>query len=125
MLNGAPAPTPSTILPPDSTSSDVTALIRTPGWRYETDVTMVPSRMRRVWPAMKASVAYASSIGASGGWPLRRIWKKWSIVQMVSTRASSAVRAMRATVGPISVAGPGHEKFVTPMPIFTALALVS
>jgi hypothetical protein len=32
--------------------------------------------MRWVWPAMKASVAYASSIGDSGGSPLSRIWKK-------------------------------------------------
>jgi hypothetical protein len=58
-----------------------------------TAVTSVPSRMRCVRPAMNASVAYASSIGDSGGSPLSRIWKKWSMVQMLSTPAASAVVA--------------------------------
>jgi hypothetical protein len=84
----------------------------------------VPSRRRPLWPAMRASVACASSIGASGGKPLTRIWKKWSMVQMLSMPASSAMRAMRTTVGPISEAGRGHEKLVTPMPIFTAFLRV-
>jgi hypothetical protein len=77
-FHGAPAPTPNITRPPVSTSSDVTALTSTPGWRYATDVTSVPSLIRRVSPPRKASVAYASGMGDSGGSPLSRIWKKWS-----------------------------------------------
>ena len=33
MFHGAPAPTPKIIRPPVSTSSEVTVLTRTPGWR--------------------------------------------------------------------------------------------
>jgi hypothetical protein len=67
---------------------------------------------------MKASVAYASSIGASGGWPEMRIWKKWSMVHKLSNPAASANRAIPLTLGPISEVGPGQEKLVTAMPSF-------
>src|SRR3984885_12652152 len=107
---------PRTMRPPVSTSREVTALISTPGWRLGTAVTSVPSRMRCVRPAMNASVAYASSIGDSGGSPLSRVWKKWSMVQMLSTPAASAVVAIRVMIGPIWSGGHGQEKFVTPIP---------
>jgi hypothetical protein len=76
----------------------------------------VPSRIRRVRPPRKASVAYASGIGDSGGSPLSRIWKKWSMTHKLSTPASSADVARRVTTGPISSAG--QEKVVIPMPSF-------
>ena len=76
MFHGAPAPTPKIARPPVITSSVVTALTRTPGWRYATEVTSVPSLIRRVRPPRKASVAYASGMGDSGGSPVSRIWKK-------------------------------------------------
>ncbi len=81
-------------------------------------MTCVPTRVRRVWAAMNVSVVYASIIGSSGGRPTTGIWKKWSMVQMLSTPASSAVRASRAIVGPISLGGAGHEKLVMLMPSF-------
>src|SRR5580658_11317208 len=74
--------------------------------------------MRWVWPATNASVAYASSIGDSGGSPLSRIWKKWSMVQMLSTPAASAVVAIWVVIGPIWSGGHGQEKLVTPIPSF-------
>jgi len=83
-----------------------------------TAVTSVPSRMRWVRPAMNASVAFASSIGDSGGRPDRRVWKKWSMVQMSSTPAASAVVAIRVMIGPIWSGGHGQEKLVTPIPSF-------
>ena len=53
---------------------------------------MSPIRARSVCAAMKPSAVWPSSIGASGG-PRPRIWKKWSITQIESKPASSAVRA--------------------------------
>ena len=56
---------------------------------------------------MKPSAVWPSSIGASGG-PRPRIWKKWSMTQIESKPASSAVRTTRASVGPMASAPPGQ-----------------
>ena len=81
----------------------------------------MPSRILRVSPPRKASVAYASGMGDSGGSPLSRIWKKWSMTHRLSTPASSAAVAILATAGPISSAGQGNV--VMPMPSFIAASL--
>ena len=69
---------PSHARPPDSTSSVVTVLARTPGWRYVTPVTRVPSWMRSVFAARYAErrVALEHVERAS---PIIGSWKKWSI----------------------------------------------
>ena len=79
---------------------------------------MSPMRARSVWAAMKPSAVWPSSIGASGG-PRPRIWKKWSMTQIESKPASSAVRTTRASVGPISAAPPGHVNWLTWSPNLT------
>ena len=47
------------------------------------------------WAAMKPSAVMPSSIGSSG-LPTEPIWRKWSMTQMESKPASSAVRTMSA-----------------------------
>ena len=85
-------------------------------------MTIVPSLIRLVWPARKPSVAYASNIGDSGGGPVSRIWKKWSMTQRLSKPASSAVTAIRDITDPISSVVTGQEKLPIPIPIFIACA---
>ena len=60
-------------------------------------------------------------MGDSGGSPVSRIWKKWSITHRLSTPASSAAVAILDTTGPISSAG--HGNVVMPMPSFMAASL--
>jgi hypothetical protein len=55
-------------------------------------------------------------MGDSGGSPLSRIWKKWSMTHRLSTPASSAAVAILDTAGPISSADQGNV--VMPMPSF-------
>ena len=59
---------------------------------------------------MKPRAVQPSSIGSSSG-PLPRIWKKWSMTQIESKPTSSAVRTIRARVGPDrgGAAGPGER----------------
>ena len=66
---------------------------------------MSPSRARLVCAAMKPRVVQPSSIGSSPG-PTLRIWKKWSMTQIESKPTSSAVRTIRASVGPIAARRP-------------------
>ena len=62
-------------------------------------------------------------MGDSGGSPVSRIWKKWSMTHRLSTPASSAAVAILDTTGPISSAGQGN--MLMPMPSFmTASAYV-
>ena len=68
--------------------------------------------------AMKPSAVLPSSIGASGGPPVR-IWKKWSMTQIESKPTSSAVRATRARVGPMAAAPPGQVKLLIWSPNLT------
>ena len=78
---------------------------------------MRPMRARSVLAAMKPSAVWPSSIGASGG-PPPRIWKKWSMTQIESKPTSSAVRATRASVGPMAAAPPGQVKLLIWRPNF-------
>ena len=71
-----------------------------------------------VCPASTPSVAYDSSIGDSGGRPVSRIWKKWSITHRLSTPASSAWRPSREIIPPSSLAGTGQEKSPNTIPSF-------
>ncbi len=66
-----------------------------------TPVTSVPSLIRRVRPAAKASALHPSSISCSGG-PKTSIWKKWSITQRLAKPAASAPSAIRPNVSPIA-----------------------
>ncbi len=79
--------------------------------------TMSPRRARLVWAAMNPSVVQPSSIGSSAG-PIPRIWKKWSITQRESNPASSALRAIRASVGPMAGVPPAQLKRLIWRPIF-------
>src|SRR5512140_3604459 len=47
-----------------------------------------------------------------------RIWKKWSMTQSESNPASSALRTMRASVGPMAVVPPGQLNRLIWRPIF-------
>ena len=60
-------------------------------------------------------------MGDSGGSPVSRIWKKWSITHRLSTPASSAAVAILDTTGPISSAG--HGNVLMPMPSFMSASL--
>ena len=67
---------------------------------------------------MKPSVVMPSSIGSSVR-PTLRIWKKWSMTQIESNPASSAVRTRLASVGPMAAGPPGQVKDAIWRPIFT------
>ena len=58
-----------------------------------------------------------SSIGSSGR-PTEPIWKKWSMTQIESKPASSAVRTMAASVSPSRSPPPGHVKELIWRPSF-------
>jgi hypothetical protein len=62
-----------------------------------------------------------SSIGSSAR-PTARIWKKWSITQIESKPASSAVRTTRASVGASCSGPPGQVNELIWSPNFTAAA---
>src|ERR1039457_1629106 len=79
--------------------------------------TISPRRARLVTPARKPSVVQPSSIGSVTG-PTPRIWKKWSISQIESKPASSAVRAIRPRVGAIAAVPPGQVNESIWRPIF-------
>src|SRR5664279_985119 len=81
--------------------------------------TMSPSRARLVFAAMNPSVVQPSSIGSSAG-PSPRIWKKWSMTQSESKPASSALRTIRASVGPMAGVPPGQLNLLIWRPIFMA-----
>ena len=53
--------------------------------------------------------------------PTPRIWKKWSMTQIESNPASSAVRAILARVGPMASGPPGQVKELIWSPSFTPL----
>ena len=80
---------PSQARPPDSTSSVVVALTHSPGAVVDAaDHQAEPGALE--WAAMNPSAVMPSSIGSSAR-PTLRIWKKWSITQIESKPASSAV----------------------------------
>src|SRR5450759_2759695 len=79
--------------------------------------TMSPRRAWLVWAAMNPSVVQPSNMGSSAG-PIPRIWKKWSITQRESNPASSALRTIRASVGPMAGVPPGQLKRLIWRPIF-------
>src|SRR6202142_78970 len=79
--------------------------------------TISPSRARWVRPARKPRGVQPSSIGSVTG-PTPRIWKKWSISQIESKPASSAVRAIRPRVGAIAAVPPGQVNESIWRPIF-------
>jgi hypothetical protein len=85
-----PVPTPSHARPPDSTSTEVTALTSRLDGRNVTPVTIVPSRIRSVFAARYPSVVYASSISVSSGGANGSTCNKWSATQSVSSPPSSA-----------------------------------
>ena len=64
-------------------------------------------------------------MGDSGGSPVSRIWKKWSITHRLSTPASSAAVAILDTTGPISCAGQGNMLMPIPSFITASLDIVS
>ncbi len=66
---------------------------------------------------MKPSVVRPSSIGSSGR-PTEPICRKWSITQMESKPASSAVRTMPASVSPMRASPPGQVNELIWRPIF-------
>lgn len=108
---------PNHARPPDRTSRVVTVLTRSPGCRYETPVTNVPSVIREVTPAANDSAAYPSSISFSGG-PSEPIWKKWSITHRLDMPTPSASRTIRAKVGPIPSGLSGQVQLLTVSPSF-------
>ena len=72
---------------------------------------MSPSRARVVWAAMNPSVVMPSSIGSSIR-PTPRIWKKWSMTQIESKPASSAVAddPGEGRADGLRSAGPGERR---------------
>ena len=70
--------------------------------------------------AMKPRAVMPSSIGSSSR-PTPRIWKKWSMTQIESKPTSSAVRTIRARVGPMAAAPPGQVNEPICRPNFTSL----
>ncbi len=71
---------------------------------------------------MKPRVVMPSSIGSSTR-PTPRIWKKWSMTQIESKPTSSASRTIRASVGPMASAPPGHVNEQIWRPTFIARRL--
>ncbi len=61
-----PEPTPSTIRPSDSRSSDASSWASTTGWRYGTTSTLVPIVIRSVAPATTPITAMGSSQSMPG-----------------------------------------------------------
>src|SRR6187200_3271844 len=79
---------------------------------------MRPSRARFVCAAMNPSAVVPSSMGSSTS-PTLRIWNRWSMTQIESNPASSAVWQTRASVSPIAASPPGHVKEEMWSPSFT------
>src|SRR5262249_23021443 len=104
-----PAPMPSQVRPPDSTSTVVTVLASTPGWRKWAPVARVSTRTRRVWAASQVSVVYASRQAPSGP-PIIGWRQRWSATASPSTPASSARPATSASRGPRASASTGQPK---------------
>lgn len=96
---------PSTARPRDSTSSAVTALASSPGWRSVTGLTSANSRTVAVRTASAPSSVYASNMGESGP-PPTWFWCTWSGTDTASNPAASADRTASAsrsnTAGPSS-----------------------
>ena len=66
----------------------------------------------------KVERGVALSIGSSAA-PTISIWKKWSITQMLAKPASSAVRAILTSPGPMEPGAPGHVNLGTCNPTRT------
>ena len=68
----------------------------------------MPRVIRSVRAATYPSVVYPSSIGSSTD-AVPSIWKKWSITVNEAMPASSAIRAVSASVSAIAVGSAGRE----------------
>src|SRR6266567_1088451 len=77
---------------------------------------MVPSLIRLVRAAAKASALYPSSISCEAG-PTPGIWKKWSMTHTLNKPARSARWAIKPNVSPSDPCLLGQVKLVTCNPI--------